>query len=137
MVRVYFEVGKAWVFACAVDYPGWQRRAKGEEAALETLEDYRSRYGDAVGSAPVRGTHPNPRMSATTPPLVPAAPCASARHTQPFPTRGPRVKGVSDEMAADRARPNRRYNAGKTNRLSSVAVIRPPKMTMAIGCSIS
>lgn len=39
MVRVYFEVGKVWVFACAVDYPGWQHRAKGEEAALETLED--------------------------------------------------------------------------------------------------
>lgn len=57
MVRVYFEVGKAWVFACAVDYPGWQRRAKGEEAALETLEDYRSRYGEAVGSAPVGELH--------------------------------------------------------------------------------
>ena len=53
-MRVYLESEKAWTFACAVDHPGWQRRAKGEEAALQALEDYRSRYAAAVGH-PVEG----------------------------------------------------------------------------------
>jgi hypothetical protein len=57
MTRVYLEVGKTWTFACAIDHPGWQRRGKGELAALEALEDYRSRYGDAVGSAPEGELH--------------------------------------------------------------------------------
>ena len=51
MIRVYLESEKAWTFACAVDHPGWQRRAKGEDAALELLEDYRERYAGAVGHA--------------------------------------------------------------------------------------
>ncbi|MCW2601423.1 MAG: hypothetical protein JWM02_3252 [Frankiales bacterium] len=49
MTRVYLEVGKTWVFACAIDLPGWCRRGKGEEAALEALLDYADRYRDAVG----------------------------------------------------------------------------------------
>lgn len=49
MVRVYLEVGTPWVFACAVDHPGWQRRGKGEAAALEELESYRDRYAAVVG----------------------------------------------------------------------------------------
>ena len=52
MIRVYLEVEKTWAFACAVDHPGWQRRAKGEEAALEALEAYRGRYADVVGARP-------------------------------------------------------------------------------------
>ncbi|HUE60425.1 MAG TPA: hypothetical protein VMO88_12665 [Acidimicrobiales bacterium] len=48
-LRVYLESGKRWVFAGAVDWPGWCRRDKGEEAALETLLDYASRYSKAVG----------------------------------------------------------------------------------------
>lgn len=50
--RVYLEVGKTWTFACAVDHPGWARRGKGDEVALEALEDYRERYGLAVGAQP-------------------------------------------------------------------------------------
>lgn len=53
MIRVYLEVEKTWAFACAIDHPGWQRRAKGEAAALEELESYRGRYTAAVGVAPV------------------------------------------------------------------------------------
>src|SRR5262249_17295069 len=33
--------------------------------------------------------------------------------------------------------PNTRYSAGTMNRLTNVDVIRPPRMTIAIGCSIS
>jgi len=34
---VYLEVGKRRVFACAVDWPGWCRAGKTEEAALSAL----------------------------------------------------------------------------------------------------
>jgi hypothetical protein len=47
--RVSLEVGRTWVFAVALDWPGWCRRGKGEEAALETLTDYAGRYRDIVG----------------------------------------------------------------------------------------
>jgi hypothetical protein len=57
VVRVYLEVGKTWVFASAVDWPGWCRRGKGEEAALEALLDYQARYVDAVGPVEVEALH--------------------------------------------------------------------------------
>jgi hypothetical protein len=28
VIRTYLEVEKSWAFACAIDYPGWQRRGK-------------------------------------------------------------------------------------------------------------
>ena len=43
--RVYFEEGKNSVFAAAIDWPGWCRRAKSRESALEALLDYQDRYG--------------------------------------------------------------------------------------------
>jgi len=49
--RVYLETGKAWTFACALDWPGWCRRGKGEDAALEALLAYADRYA-AVGERP-------------------------------------------------------------------------------------
>ncbi|MFN2538796.1 MAG: hypothetical protein ABR549_11730 [Mycobacteriales bacterium] len=52
MIRVYLEVDKTWAFACAVDYPGWQRRGRGELGALEELESYRRRYATATGTTP-------------------------------------------------------------------------------------
>ncbi len=48
--RVYLEAGKKWVFACAVDWPGWCRRGKGEQAALDVLLDYADRYAVVAGS---------------------------------------------------------------------------------------
>ena len=69
MTDVYLEQGRTWTFACAVDWPGWARRAKGgDEAALEELLAYADRYAAAVpGFAPgelhVVGTAPG---SATT-----------------------------------------------------------------------
>lgn len=47
--RIYLETGRTWTFACALDWPGWCRRGKGEEAAIDALLDYRSRYAAGVG----------------------------------------------------------------------------------------
>ena len=44
MTDVYLEQGRTRTFACAVDRPGWARRAKGgDEAALEALLAYADR----------------------------------------------------------------------------------------------
>jgi hypothetical protein len=48
---VYLELGRTWTFACALDWPGWCRRGKGEEAALEALAAYADRYAAAVGGS--------------------------------------------------------------------------------------
>ena len=50
MARVYLENGKTWTFACSLDYPGWCRRGKGEDAAIEALLDYVPRYRQVAGS---------------------------------------------------------------------------------------
>jgi len=54
--RVYFEEGKSSVFAAAIDWPGWCRRAKSRDAALEALLDYQGRYA-AVLSMPFKPAH--------------------------------------------------------------------------------
>jgi hypothetical protein len=41
---VYLERGKKRVFACALEWPGWCRSGKSEEAALEALAVYAPRY---------------------------------------------------------------------------------------------
>lgn len=50
-LRVALEVGKSWVFAIALDWPGWCRRGKGEHAALDALLDYGARYASVVACA--------------------------------------------------------------------------------------
>jgi len=47
--RVYLESGKTWVFAVALEWPGWCRRGRGEAAALQALVDYAPRYAAAIG----------------------------------------------------------------------------------------
>src|ERR1700674_953644 len=47
--RVCLEVGSTWVFATAFDWPGWCRRARSEEEALECLQGYNDRYRIVVG----------------------------------------------------------------------------------------
>jgi hypothetical protein len=44
VTRVYLETGKTWTFACAVDWPGWCRRGKGAQEALDALTAYAARY---------------------------------------------------------------------------------------------
>jgi hypothetical protein len=46
---IYLEVGRKRVFACSIDWPGWCRSGKGEEAAMEALLAYQVRYRDAIG----------------------------------------------------------------------------------------
>ena len=48
MTDVYLEVGAKKVFACAVDWPGWCRAARTEDAALAALLSYSDRYRAAV-----------------------------------------------------------------------------------------
>ncbi len=51
---VYLEVGKKRVFACSLDWPGWCRSGKSEEAALETLAAYAARYAPVAELAAAR-----------------------------------------------------------------------------------
>src|SRR5579862_766801 len=50
-IAVFTEAGKTRVFASALDWPGWARRAKTEELALESLAEYLPRYAPIVESA--------------------------------------------------------------------------------------
>jgi len=52
-IKVYLEVGTTKTFACAVDWPGWCRSGKGEDAALETLVQYGERYRPVLDAAGV------------------------------------------------------------------------------------
>lgn len=47
-LEVYLEQGRVWTFACALDWPGWARRGKGDEAAIEQLLAYAERYALVV-----------------------------------------------------------------------------------------
>jgi hypothetical protein len=48
---VYLDVGSKRVFASAVDWPGWARNGRDEQAALSALLDYGRRYRAAMGDA--------------------------------------------------------------------------------------
>ena len=50
-VAVAIEAGTKRVFATAVDWPGWSRSAKTEEAALEALAAYSDRYARVAQAA--------------------------------------------------------------------------------------
>jgi hypothetical protein len=52
--RAYLEVGSSKVFACAIDWPGWCRSGKTEDAALEALAAYADRYAPVAAGAKVR-----------------------------------------------------------------------------------
>jgi hypothetical protein len=47
-IPVYLEAGAKKVFACSIDFPGWCRSGKDEEAALEALADYAPRYAEVA-----------------------------------------------------------------------------------------
>jgi hypothetical protein len=50
---VYLEIGRRRVFAGALDWPGWCRSGKTEEAALEALAAYAPRYAPVPAEAGV------------------------------------------------------------------------------------
>ena len=51
---VYLEAGKTRVFACSLEWPGWCRRAKTDEEALDALVEYAPRYAIVAKRAGVR-----------------------------------------------------------------------------------
>lgn len=46
--NIFVETGKRWVFAGAVDWPGWCRRGKDEASALHSLLEAGPRYAQAL-----------------------------------------------------------------------------------------
>jgi len=52
-IPVYLEQGDKKAFACSIDFPGWCRSGKDEEAALEALADYAPRYAEVAKVAKV------------------------------------------------------------------------------------
>ena len=46
---VFIERGAKRVFACSIEWPGWCRSARTEDAALEALLSYGPRYAKALG----------------------------------------------------------------------------------------
>ena len=85
--RVYLEQGRTWTFAVALDWPGWARRGKGDEAALEALLSYADRYRLVVPELEVGELH-----------VVGAVP---GNGTTEF--GAPNVRGPWDEEPADGA----------------------------------
>ncbi len=66
------ETGPRWTWASALDHPGWCRRGKGEEAALEELLAYAERYQQVVpgfktGKVKVVATVQGPAMNEWAP----------------------------------------------------------------------
>jgi hypothetical protein len=52
-IPVYLESGAKKVFACAIDFPGWCRSGKDEQAALDALAAYAPRYAEVAKLAEV------------------------------------------------------------------------------------
>ena len=59
-VRVALEVGRARTFATALDWPGWCRSGKSEDATIEALLAYAPRYGAVVAGITPRFIVPRP-----------------------------------------------------------------------------
>ena len=51
--RIYLELGKKRVFACAQDWPGWRRSGRDEAQALQVLAASAPRYGIVAREAGV------------------------------------------------------------------------------------
>jgi hypothetical protein len=67
MTRVYLETGPKKVFACSLDWPGWCRIDKGEEAAIDRLMDYAPRYRVVAARAGLDFTPGDPVVVARVP----------------------------------------------------------------------
>jgi hypothetical protein len=52
--EIYLEIGKKKTFACAVNWPGWCRAGKDEEAAIQTLLQSAPRYRRMLESTPIK-----------------------------------------------------------------------------------
>jgi hypothetical protein len=52
-IDVYIESGKKRTFAGAIEWPGWCRRGRDEESALQALFDYGARYDHILQAAQI------------------------------------------------------------------------------------
>ena len=52
-IEVYLEIGAKRTFASALDWPGWCRSGRGEEAALQALCDAGPRYAEVLRGTPL------------------------------------------------------------------------------------
>lgn len=59
-IPVYLEVGRRRTFACAVDWPGWERAGKDADAALANLSDHGNRYRAALAGVGLAGPPDEP-----------------------------------------------------------------------------
>ncbi len=50
-IPIYLEIGSKRTFACSVDWPGWCRSGKAEEAAIEALIQSAPRYAEVAKRA--------------------------------------------------------------------------------------
>lgn len=64
-INIYLEIGKQRVFAGAVEWPGWCRSGRDEEAAQQALLASGPRYAELLRSADIEFTMP-PEQSAFT-----------------------------------------------------------------------
>ena len=91
-LRIYLEQGQKKVFANALDWPGWSRWAKDDEAAIDELLAYAERYAEVAVRAGVRfpATHDvvvldRVRGDATTDFGAPSVPAAA--DSEPLPAK--------------------------------------------------
>src|SRR5919204_6175258 len=62
-VEVYLEIGSKRAFAGAVEWPGWCRAGRDEDAALDALHAYGDRYADVLKSSGVPFSPPAKRST--------------------------------------------------------------------------
>ena len=62
-LAVALEVGTRRVFACALDWPGWCRAGKTEDAAVEALVAYAPRYAPVAEAAGAPQLPTSPRIA--------------------------------------------------------------------------
>ena len=98
--EVYLEVGRKKIFAGALDWPGWCRSGRDEEAALAALIAYAPRYATIFARTPIDFVAPDDpaaltiaeRLAGTSTTDFGAPDVAPARDAEPF-----------DEAARERA----------------------------------
>ncbi|MGH8891557.1 MAG: hypothetical protein ACRDV3_17570 [Acidothermaceae bacterium] len=104
---MYLQLGRSRVFACAVEWPGWCRRAKTDEEALDALADYAPRYAPVVARAGL---------------AFPGSASQSFEVVERLPApRAPTFSGVDFGTIDEPCElDNRALTAGEANRLASI-----------------
>jgi hypothetical protein len=90
--EIYLEVGQKRIFAGALDWPGWCRVARDEEAALATLVEYAPRYARIFSRTAIDFVPPDDpaafavieRLAGTSTTDFGAPDVAPARDAEPF-----------------------------------------------------